>query len=339
MAQVVIVGGTGYGGSELLRILLFHPGVEVAAVTSREKAGESVASVHKNLRGLTRLAFSGDPVAASKGADVVFLSLPHGKAMEIVPKLDERARVVDLSGDFRLTDPREYERWYGAPHTASGLIDGFVYGLPEANRAAIRAARRVASPGCFATAVLLGLVPLAKAGLLEGPVVADCKTGSSGSGAVPGDGTHHPRRASAFLAYKPFTHQHVPEMMQALRAAGAKGVELTFQPHSAPLVRGIFASLYVRLPASAGDDAVRQAFERAYANEPFVRLVDGSPDVTWVKNTNFADIGFAREGRSLVVFVAIDNLVKGGAGQGVQSMNLMLGLEEKAGLVFAGSHP
>lgn len=300
-----------------------------------------MASVHRNLRGLTPLRFTGDPLAAAASADVVFLSLPHGKAMEIVPKLPERARVVDLSGDFRLADPLEYARYYGAEHTAAGQLGGFVYGLPEANREAIRSARRVASPGCFATAILLGLLPLAKEGLLRGGVVADCKTGSSGSGAVPGDGTHHPRRASAFLAYKPFRHQHVPEIRQCLRAAGAADVDLVFQPHSAPLVRGIFATLYVTLPKAASEPDVRATFERAYGNEPFVRLVEGStsPDVTWVKNTNFADVGFAMEGRNLVVFVAIDNLVKGGAGQGVQSMNLMLGLEEKTGLVFAGSHP
>jgi len=257
-----------------------------------------------------------------------------------VPALQKPARIVDLSGDFRLRDASIWAEFYGEPHACPKEIAGFVYGLPEAHREKIREAKRVASPGCFATAVLIGCLPLARAGLLRGAVVADCKTGSSGSGAVPGDGTHHPRRSTAFLAYKPFRHQHVPEIRQCLGDVGARDFDLVFQPHSAPLVRGIFASIYATLPRDLSDAELRGVFEDAYGGEPFVRLVEeGSPDVTWVKNTNFADVGFARDGRRVVVFVAIDNLVKGAAGQAVQSMNLMLGLEEKAGLVFPGSHP
>ncbi len=270
---------------------------------------------------------------------VVFLAMPHAQAMEVVPRLAPAVRVVDLSGDFRLKDRAEYARYYGKEHACPELVEGFVYGLPEANREAIRGARRVASPGCFATAVILGCLPLAREGLLRGDVIADCKTGSSGSGATPGEGTHHPRRSTAFLAYKPFKHQHVPEIEQALRASGARDARLLFQPHSAPMVRGIFATIYCTLPEDLSDAELRGLFERRYGREPFVRLVEGSPDVTWVKNTNFADVSWARDGRRLIVFVAIDNLVKGAAGQAVQSMNLMLGLDEKTALVFPGSHP
>jgi N-acetyl-gamma-glutamyl-phosphate reductase len=339
--RVGVFGGSGYGGSELLRILLFHPEAEVVMVTAGEHAGKTVAEVHRNLLGLTGLRFETTPedLGELSGLDCLFLALPHGQALEIVPRLPEGLRVVDLSGDFRLSDAAEFERYYGREQTAIELQREFVYGLTEVNREAIGRARLVSNPGCFATATLLALAPLVAAGLLAGRVVVDAKTGSSGSGAKPAANTHHPQRANSFYAYKPFMHQHVPEIEQALRAAGDWSSELVFMTHSLPVTRGIFASIYVESKRETGEAELRELFADYYRESFFVRLVDGSPDINWVKTTNFCDLGFAARGSQIVVFSAIDNLVKGAAGQAVQNMNLMFGLDERAGLLLAGSNP
>jgi N-acetyl-gamma-glutamyl-phosphate/LysW-gamma-L-alpha-aminoadipyl-6-phosphate reductase len=339
--EVGIFGGSGYGGAELLRLLLMHPQVEIALVTANEHAGKRVCDVHKNLYGLTDLSFEVAPKDPEglKGLDFVFLSLPHGQAIDIVPTLPREVKVIDLSGDFRLRDREVFERFYGREHRAMQVQGEFVYGLTETNREAIKTATRVSNPGCFATATLLGLAPLVANSLIEGRVVVDAKTGSSGSGAKPAANTHHPQRMNSFYAYKPFTHQHVPEIEQELRARGDWTSELVFMTHSLPVARGIFASIYAesREEMSAGD--VRALFADYYRDSFFIRLTTGSPDINWVKTTNFCDIGVAARGRSLVVFSAIDNLVKGAAGQAVQNMNLMAGLDEKTGLILTGSNP
>ncbi|HEY0171354.1 MAG TPA: N-acetyl-gamma-glutamyl-phosphate reductase [Pyrinomonadaceae bacterium] len=344
--RVGIFGGSGYGGAELLRILLFHPSAEVALVTANEHAGKAVGEVHRNLFGLTDLRFVKAPEDFERlgELDCVFLALPHGQALEIAPRLPAGVRVVDLSGDFRLGDAEEFREHYGREHTAAELQREFVYGLTEFNREQIKSARLVSNPGCFATATLLGLGPLAASGALAGRVVVDAKTGSSGSGAKPTANTHHPQRANSFYAYKPFTHQHVPEVEQALRAVGHGGrwsSELVFMTHSLPVSRGIFASIYAELEEGAsmtGED-LAALYRDFYRDSFFVRLVQGSPDINWVKMTNFCDVGFAVRGRQVAVFSAIDNLVKGAAGQAVQNMNLMFGLDEKAGLMLAGGNP
>ncbi|HEY0079712.1 MAG TPA: N-acetyl-gamma-glutamyl-phosphate reductase [Pyrinomonadaceae bacterium] len=339
--RVGIFGGSGYGGAELLRILLFHPQAEVVLVTANEQAGKAVADVHRNLRGLTNLTFESAPTEAEPldNLDCLFLALPHGQALEIAPRLPKDLKVVDLSGDFRLREREAFEQHYGREHTAMELQSDFVYGLTETNREAIRRARLVSNPGCFATATLLALAPLVAGGLLSGRVVVDAKTGSSGSGAKAAANTHHPQRANSFYAYKPFTHQHVPEIEQELRRCGDWTSELVFMTHSLPVARGIFASVYVETRQELSEDEARRLFEQFYEGSFFVRLVKGSPDINWVKTTNFCDIGFAARGRQLVVFSALDNLVKGAAGQAVQNMNLMFGLEEKTGLMLAGSNP
>jgi N-acetyl-gamma-glutamyl-phosphate reductase len=339
--RVAIFGGSGYGGAELLRILLFHPSVEIALVTANEHAGRAVGEVHRNLYGLTDLRFerAPDDLASLAGYDCVFLALPHGQALEIAPRLPRAVKVIDLSGDFRLQDAAEFEQHYGRRHTAPDLQKEFVYGLTEVNRAAIAAARLVSNPGCFATATLLGLAPLVARGLLSGRVIVDAKTGSSGSGAKAAANTHHPQRSNSFYAYKPFAHQHAPEIEQALRAVGDWTSEFVFMTHSLPVVRGIFASIYVETKAELTADEARALFAEYYREAFFVRLVQGSPDINWVKTTNFCDIGFAARGRQLAVFSAIDNLVKGAAGQAVQNMNLMFGLDERAGLMLAGTNP
>jgi N-acetyl-gamma-glutamyl-phosphate reductase len=297
--------------------------------------------VHRNLYGLTELQFARAPEAFEDLAqlDCLFITLPHGQAMKIVPRVPKNVKVIDLSGDFRVSDRQEFERYYGFEHTEMEVQTEFVYGLTETNRAAIANARLVANPGCFATATLLGLAPLVANSLLVGRVVVDAKTGSSGSGAKPASNTHHPQRMTSFYAYKPFKHQHVPEIEQALRAIGDWNSEMVFMTHSLPVARGIFATIYVETREEMKQEDVRAFFEDFYRDSFFVRPVDGSPDINWVKTTNFCDIGFAVGGRNLVVFSALDNLVKGAAGQAVQNMNLMFGFDEKEGLLLTGTNP
>jgi len=339
--RIGIYGGSGYGGSELLRILLFHPNAEIVFVTANEHAGKSVSEVHRNLSGLTKLIFRTAPQEAEALVDLdcVFLALPHGQAMDVVPCLPGKVKVVDLSGDFRLQDPEIFEQHYGRAHTAMRTQREFVYGLTETNREAIRGARLIANPGCFATSTLLGLAPLVANGLISGRVIVDAKTGSSGSGAKAAANTHHPQRMNSFYAYKPFTHQHVPEIEQELESVGDWKSELVFMTHSLPVSRGIFASIYVEVKEDLTEVRLGSIFEEFYQDSFFVRLVNGSPDINWVKTTNFCDLGFATRGRQVVIFSAIDNLVKGAAGQAVQNMNLMFGLDEKTGLMLVGTNP
>ena len=339
--RVGIFGGSGYGGAELLRLLLTRADVEVSLVTANEHAGKAVADVHRNLYGLTDLSFERAPeeVETLSHLDVVFLALPHGQAMEIAPRLPESVKVIDLSGDFRLRDPEVFEEHYGRKHTAFEVQSKFVYGLTETNREAIKRARLISNPGCFATATLLALAPLVASNLLRGRVIVDAKTGSSGSGAKAAANTHHPQRMNSFYAYKPFTHQHVPEIEQELRAVGDWSSELVFMTHSLPVARGIFATVYAETKNALTKENARYLFAEFYRDSFFVRLVEGSPDINWVKTTNFCDIGFAVRASQLVIFSALDNLVKGAAGQAIQNMNLMCGLDERTGLILTGSNP
>jgi N-acetyl-gamma-glutamyl-phosphate reductase len=339
--RIGIYGGSGYGGSELLRILLFHPKAEIAFVTANEQAGKPVSEVHRNLYGLTDLSFCTAPEdpATLTDLDCVFLSLPHGQSMAVVPHLPENVKAIDLSGDFRLRDQELFEQHYGRPHTAMQSQAEFVYGLTETNREAIPNARLIANPGCFATSALLGLAPLVANGLINGRVIVDAKTGSSGSGAKAAANTHHPQRMNSFYAYKPFAHQHVPEIEQELGNVGDWNSELVFMTHSLPVSRGIFSSIYVETKMNLTEEQLGSLFAEFYQDSFFVRTVKGSPDINWVKTTNFCDLGFATRGQQVVIFSAIDNLVKGAAGQAVQNMNLMFGLDEKTGLLLAGTNP
>ena len=339
--KLAIFGGSGYGGSELLRILLLHPNAEIRFVTANEHAGKAVSEVHRNLLGLTNLQFMKAPedLESLANLDCVFLALPHGQAMEIAPRVPANVKVIDLSGDFRLRDASVFALHYGREHSAMDAQSQFVYGLTETNREVIKTSRCVANPGCFATATLLGLAPLVANNLLSCRVIVDAKTGSSGSGAKPAANTHHPQRSNSFYAYKPFTHQHVPEIEQELKSIGDWSHELIFMTHSLPVSRGIFASIYTETKREISAVEARAMFADFYRDSFFVRLVDGSPDINWVKTTNFCDVGFAARGRQLVVFTALDNLVKGAAGQAVENMNLMFGLDEKTALMLTGSNP
>ncbi|MFO0762518.1 MAG: N-acetyl-gamma-glutamyl-phosphate reductase [Byssovorax sp.] len=342
-----ILGGSGYGAGEIIRRLLIHPDVELVRVASIDYIGENLSAAHPNLEGLTDLTFEKlPPEEAAAGMDVVFLGLPHKVSSTTVPKIvGSGATIIDLSGDFRLRDAALYEKYYGAVHPCPELLGQAVYGLPELNRDAIRGAKLVASPGCFATTIELGLLPLAKAGLLDGAVETVGITGSSGSGAAPQAGTHHPVRAQNLRTYKPLTHQHLPEIAQTLIQAGAKHFQQHFVPVSAPLTRGIFATSFVRVPASTTKEQIAEAFARTYAGEPFVRVPKKRlPEVVAVSGSNYVEVGFelgaVEDGaRVLACFSAIDNLIKGGAGQAVQSMNIALGLPEKTTLEDAGGFP
>src|SRR5262245_57553138 len=260
--KIGIYGGSGYGGSELLRILLFHPNAEIAFVTANEQAGKAVAEVHKNLAGITNLSFCSAPEQAEQlhDLDCVFLALPHGQAMDVVPRLPKHVKAIDLSGDFRLQDQVVFEKHYKQQHTAMEMQSEFIYGLTETNREAVSKARLIANPGCFATATLLGLAPLVAKGVLSGRVIVDAKTGSSGSGAKAAANTHHPQRMNSFYAYKPFTHQHVPEIEQELDRVGDWTSELIFMTHSLPVARGIFASIYAETNRELTEQDLRNIF-------------------------------------------------------------------------------
>lgn len=347
--KAAVIGGTGYGGAELIRRLLMHPDVELARVTSIDSVGERLSQVHPTLEGRTDLRFESiSPAEAARGMDVVLLGLPHKVSAQMMGDLIAAGvRVVDLSGDFRLRDPVAYARYYGAPHPRPDDLERgtFIYGLPELLRDEIRAARHVASPGCFATTIELALLPLARAGLLSGPVEVVGITGSSGSGVAPSAATHHPVRANNLRTYKPLEHQHVPEIVQALTTAGARDLVLRFVPVSAPLSRGIFASCFAHVDAAVPETSIAKLANETYAGEPFVRVPAGRlPEVAAVKGTNYAEVGLApgdsRDGKRVVAcFGATDNLIKGGAGQAIQSMNLMLGLDERLTLEDPGGWP
>ncbi|WP_394821030.1 N-acetyl-gamma-glutamyl-phosphate reductase [Pendulispora albinea] len=346
--KAAIIGGSGYGGAELIRRLLRHPEVELVRVASVDFVGEPITVAHPNLEGQTDLRFEGiTPAEAAKGMDVVLLGLPHRVSAQKMPELVESgARVVDLSGDFRLRDKEVYRRYYGAEHPCPRLLAGtFVYGLPEIHREAIRAARYVASPGCFATTIELALLPLARKGWLKGEVEVVGITGSSGSGVVPSVGTHHPVRANNLKTYKPLDHQHIPEIVQTLGDAGAKDVALRFVPVSAPLSRGIFATSFAHVDERISPEQIKAAYLETFANEPFVRVpAKRLPEVAAVKGTNYAEVsavpGEVHDGKRVVAcFSATDNLIKGGAGQAIQSMNLILGLDERLTLEDPGGWP
>ena len=345
--KAALIGGTGYGGAEILRHLLRHAHVDLVRVTAADNVGKRIGDVHQNLYGLSELVFESLPAReAAQGCDVVFLALPHKTSATVAAELfDLNVRILDLSGDFRLTSAEAYTRDYQAHHPCPDALPSFVYGLPELNREPLRTATRVASPGCFATTIALGLLPLARAGLLAGKVHAVGLTGSSGSGAAPSMAVHHAIRHHNLRTYKPLAHQHRGEIVQTLTAAGARDLELEFVPISAPLSRGIFATSFVELAATTTEAEVEALWHAAFEHEPFIKCVRGrQPEVVGVAGTNYVEVGWelgpARGGsRTLACFSALDNLVKGGAGQAIQSMNLMLGLPETLGLDAPGVWP
>jgi LysW-gamma-L-alpha-aminoadipyl-6-phosphate/LysW-L-glutamyl-5-phosphate reductase len=345
--RAAVLGGSGFAGAELVRRLLHHPHMELVRVCAADHVGEPIAAALPHLEGMTNLVFENPPVDdAISGVDVVLMGLPHGASIEIVDRLmASDVRVIDMSGAFRLRDAEAYKRFYGGQHARPELLDLFVYGLPELHRESIREARFVASPGCFATSIELALLPFARAGMLAGDVQVVGITGSSGAGVTPSPTTHHPTRSMNLRTYRPLSHQHAPEIESALRTAGAKDFRLDFVPVSAPLARGIFATAFFRVPSSVPAERVVEVARDAYAREPFVRYPQGRlPEVVAVAGSNYAEVGVitgaeADDTRLVTAFAALDNLVKGGAGQAIQNMNLMLGLPETTALEDPGGYP
>ncbi|MCC6676757.1 MAG: N-acetyl-gamma-glutamyl-phosphate reductase [Phycisphaerales bacterium] len=341
--RVSIVGGSGYGGGETLRLLLDHPNVEVAQVTSRSQAGVFIHSVHPNLRGRTKLAFIRPEEL--EPCDVLFLCLPHGEASKQIDRYAGlAARVIDLSADFRLRSPEDYRSWYGEPHPAPQWLDRFVYGLPELHRERMRGAKLASGVGCNATAVNLALLPLARAGLIKS-VVADLKVGSSEAGNAVSPSSHHPERAGAVRAYAPTGHRHQAEVIQEL--AREHPFELHLSITAVEMVRGVQCTAHVMPTRAVEEKELWSIYRGAYRAEPFVRIVKDKvglyryPEPKILAGTNWCDVGFERDERTgrIVVISAIDNLMKGAAGSAVQCMNLMCGFEETAGLSFPGLHP
>jgi N-acetyl-gamma-glutamyl-phosphate/LysW-gamma-L-alpha-aminoadipyl-6-phosphate reductase len=343
MRRASIVGGSGYTGGELLRLLLAHPGIEVTQVTSRQHIGEYVYQVHPNLRKHTRLKFS-DPEALDP-TDVLFLALPHGQAVQSIDHYAELAEyVIDLSADFRLRSAQEYERWYGAAHAAPQRLTNFVYGLPEIHRQELRQAQYVSGVGCNATASILALLPLVKAGLLDRdqPVIVEIKVGSSESGREGNPSTHHPERSGVIRTFSPFGHRHTAEVIQEL---DLPDVSLTMT--SVDLVRGALATAHGRVRPDVTMKDLWKAYRELSAENPFLRVVKEqrgvyrAPEPKILAGSNYADLGFDLDAESghVIAICAIDNLMKGASGSAVQSMNLMLGFEETLGLEFCGLHP
>ncbi len=335
MVKVGIVGGTGYTGVELLRLLAQHPAAEVVAITSRGDAGTAVATMFPSLRGHVDLKFE-DPAAADlKHCDVVFFATPNGIAMQQAPALlDADVRVIDLAADFRIADVAEWEKWYSLRHASPQWVAKAVYGLPEVNRAAIRGARLVANPGCYPTAVQLGFIPLMEAGLVDFEhLIADAKSGVSGAGRKAEVSSLFAEASDNFKAYGVAGHRHLPEIRQGLANVADRSVGLTFVPHLTPIIRGIHATLYAQIKTDADFQSL---YEKRYADEPFVDVMPpGShPETRSVRAANVCRIAVHRPqgGDTLVVLSVIDNLVKGAAGQAVQNMNIMFGLTETDGL-------
>lgn len=349
--RVGVVGASGYTGGELLRLLLNHPSVEITWATSREYAGEYVFRVHPNFRGLTELQFQAPNLAeTAKNCDIAFIATPHGASSKFAPELLKAGlKLIDLSADFRLRNPEDYPTWYGWSHPTPDYLQKAVYGLPELHRGEIREAQLVATPGCTAMTSILALAPLAKAGLVEGGrVVVDVKIGSSGAGGKPSRSTHHAERFGVVRPYKPVGHRHTAEVEQELNLLSpSKGIRVAMSHHAVNMVRGILATSHVFLREKIEPVGVWKIYRGMYQNEPFVRLIRDRkglyryPDPKIVLGSNFCDIGFELDERTnrLVVFSAIDNLVKGAAGVAVQDMNLMLNLDEGTGLRYAALHP
>jgi len=345
--RAAVLGGSGFAGAELVRKLLLHPEVELVRVAAADHVGELLSSALPHLEGQTSLCFENPtPEEAVAGVDIVLMGLPQKASIPVVEAaLESGAKVIDMSGAFRLRSADQYARYYGEVHPRPDLLARFVYGLPELNRDAIRASGLVASPGCFATAIELGLLPFARAGWLSGSVECVGITGSSGSGVTPSLTTHHPTRTGNLRTYRPLTHQHTPEIEDTLTAAGAKHFRLDFIPVSAPLVRGILATSFVKLSADIPEAEIQRCIQSAYDAERFVRVpASRLPEVVGVAGSNFAEVGVVvgpSDGANRVVTVlsCLDNLVKGGAGQAIQNMNLMLGLSESMTLDDVGPFP
>jgi N-acetyl-gamma-glutamyl-phosphate reductase len=340
VSRIGIVGASGYAGAELLRLCHSHPGMDVAWATGETQAGTLVADLYPSLAGAyPGVAFAAYDADALDDVDLVFLALPHGASQQVVPDLlDRGGKVVDLAADFRLRDPAVYERWYGEPHVATEVLGRFAYGLPELHRDEIAKAEAVAAPGCYPTAAAVALAPLVAAGVVEPTgIIVDAASGVSGAGRVPKHGTHYGTANEDYRAYGLLDHRHTPEIEQAI------GAEVLFTPHLAPMTRGILATCYARpaVGSAPSTDDLLQVLGSAYAGEPFVLVGPGSPSTKATWGSNAVHVTARSDPRTgwVMVLAALDNLVKGAAGQAVQCANILLGIEETTGLTAVGVYP
>lgn len=343
--KVSIAGGSGYTGGEVLRLLLFHPHVELKQITSERFVDRFVFKAHPNLRKVTQLKFCS--FSELEDCDVLFLCLPHGKSMEEIQECKRKAKkIIDLSGDFRLRNKREYEKWYKRPHLKPEILGEFVNGIPELHREEMKSATFISSAGCNATVTILALYPLFKNCLVElDKTVVEVKGGSSEGGNTPSDASHHPERSDCVRSYKPTQHRHIGEILQEL-SIGAK-IQIHFSATAIDIVRGVLATCHVFLKENLDEKEIWKIYRKEYGNEPFIRIVkenDGVyryPEPKLLIGSNYCDIGFKKDEDSnrLVVISAIDNLMKGAAGQAVQAFNIMNSFEEKTALEFPGLHP
>lgn len=340
MIKVGIIGATGYTGQELVRILAAHDQARLEVVTSRSYAGQDYSDVFPSLRGAVDLVLSGEEnlIEIAERVDVLFLALPHGlAAQKVAQQVLDRARVIDLGSDFRLESEDDYRTWYQMSHPSAALLAQSVYGLPECNGEKIKSARLVANPGCYATCSILSILPMASRGLIQAqPVIIDAKSGVSGAGRSLALGTHFNEANESIKAYKIFEHRHTPEIEQQLSAFGKSPVSVVFTPHLIPMQRGILTTVYADLPKQIKTNDLYEIYREQYEKDPFVKILspDQFPETRWVKGSNFCHLGVKvddRTGKAIVVG-AIDNLVKGAAGQAVQNMNLIFGLAETTGL-------
>lgn len=340
--ETAVLGASGYVGAELLRLLAVHPDFDVVVATAGTQAGRDAGDLYPHLAEYADLPLVDIADVAGDVAEcpVVFCGLPHGEAMRILPGLDNEL-VVDASADFRLDDPAEYERWYGIAHAAPDQLDRWVFGLPELFREDVREADRIASPGCYPTAVVLAVAPLVSAGLVKGTIVADCCSGTSGAGRSPKPNLHFAHVFEDLRAYTVAGHRHVAEMEMALGSIADRDVTVSFTPHLAPMVRGIHATCSADAAPGATAEAVRQAFADLYDEEDFVALASAPPGTKEVRGSNAVLVHPVLDERCgrVIVTCVIDNLVKGAAGQAIQNANLALGLDETAGLPLEGLYP
>jgi N-acetyl-gamma-glutamyl-phosphate reductase len=345
--QVALIGASGYGGAELARLLTHHSRAELAVATaSGERAGAKLSDLFPSLRGVCDIVCEELNLDRIAQCDFAFISLGHGKAMEIAPQLLERGlKVCDFGGDFRLRDAAIYEKWYKTAHTSPGLLRKAVYGLPEWNREKIKSAQLVANPGCYPTSAILPIAPFLAAGAIEpSTVIVDSASGTSGAGRSSfGQGMHHPEVSEDYKAYKIAAHQHTPEIEQALADASGQEITLTFTAHLLPIARGILTTSYATLRGNHSTESLHAILEEKYGSEPFVRVwpAGETPQLKHVVGSNFCDIGVKVDTRTnrAIIISAEDNLVKGAAGQALQNMNIMCGFEETEGLWHAALFP
>jgi N-acetyl-gamma-glutamyl-phosphate/LysW-gamma-L-alpha-aminoadipyl-6-phosphate reductase len=348
--KVGVIGGSGYVGGELVRLLLPHPKVELTTVTSRANTGEFIFTVHPNLRGATQLKFTLPNISkVATNCDLIFAAMPHGKSLELVPRLLEMGiKVIDMSADYRLKNPEDYNKWYKWKHTHPDLLKEAIYGIPELHREEIKNAKLIGCPGCMSTATILGLAPLVKARIIEkNKIVVDVKIGSSGAGQKPTFASHHPERAGGVRPYKVVDHRHVAEVEQELNLLTEEKVTVSFTPHAVNMIRGILSTIHAFLIKPLTTKDVWKLYRSMYHNEHFIRFVKFKkgpyqlPNPKITMGSNYVDIGFEIDPRTrrIITFSAIDNLMRGASGQGVQCMNIMLGCEETTGLECQGYHP